>query len=85
MGESIAGSVAVAVVVAAVVVVQSQKGRLSIGWPRPSEASHEENFRRFRTETTAADGGDVAVHAVKGSLADASASGWGHQNPRGDR
>jgi len=82
MEGSIVGS---AVAVAAAVVVQSQKGRLSkIGWPRPSEGSREENLRRFRTETTAADGGDVAVYAVKGSPSDASASGWDHQN-RGDR
>lgn len=68
-----------------IVVVQSQKGRLSKrGWPTPSEVNYEWNPRHSRTETSVADGGDVAVYAVKGSLSDASASGLNHQNPRED-
>jgi len=70
----------------AAAVVRNQEGRLSkIGWSTPSGASHEWNYRHFRTETAVADGGDVAVYAVRGSPSDASASGWNHQTLRGVR
>lgn len=54
-------------------------------WPRPSEESHEENHHHFRTETVVADGGDVAVYAVKGSPSDAIASGLNYQIRGEDR
>jgi hypothetical protein len=66
---------------------QSQKGHPweSRVTDEPSEASHGVNHRHFHTETAVADGGDVAVHVVKGSLSDASASGWNRQSLDGVR
>ena len=46
--------------------------------------SHGENPRHFRTETVVDDEGDVAVYAAKGNPSDAFASGWNHQDRRGD-
>ena len=51
----------------------------------PSGASREWNLHRFHTETAVADGGGVAVNAVKGSPFDGSASGWSRRNLKGDR
>ena len=67
--------------VAAVVVVQSQKGHLSrTSLSAPSEVSYGWSLRRFRTEGVVADEGDAAE--VRGSPFDASVSGSNHQNLR---